>query len=116
MESPIMYTIRLNCVECYLEDKLLLRPLNKNANYDPPIEVIASTIESFSEQPLLDALKEMYVLVDGRSMGTQDFGWLKQRLVDAALTLLDYEKHIMLLVGQDMQASFEGQSGNVFKK
>ena len=103
-------------MECYLEDKLLLRPLNKKANYDPTIEVKASTIESFSEQPLLDAIKEMYVLVDGRSVDTKDFGWLKQRLVDAALTLLDYEKHIMLLVGEDMQASFEGQSGNIFKK
>src|SRR5271155_5278710 len=103
-------------MECYLEDYLLLRPLNKKGNYDPTIEVIASTIESFSEQPLLDKIKEMYVLIDGRSVDTKDFGWLKQRLVDAALTLLDYEKHIMLLVGENLQASFEGQTGNIFKK
>ena len=116
LQTPINYRLFVSLMECYLEDYLLLRPLNKKGNYDPKIEIKSSTIESFSEQPLLDALKEMYVLVDGRTMGKEDFGWLKQRLVDAALTLLDYEKHIMLLVGEDMQASFEGQSGNVFKK
>ena len=90
--------------------------MNKKVVYDPPIEVKESSVHTFSQQDLLDKVKQMYVAADGRSVDQEDINWLKQRLVDAALTQLGYDRHVILFVGQDMQGSFDGRGGsNVYQ-
>lgn len=75
---------------------------------DPDVIVVASSpSKSYSEEKLIKKLKEMYAVTKGVAEANNQPEWLYQRLVDAAFTELDYEKHMLVMVGENVEPSWQ---------
>ena len=66
-----------------------------------------STAKSYSEEQLIANIKEMYAVASAIAWATNQTQWLYQRLVDAALTLLTYDQHMLVMVGESFEHSWQ---------
>lgn len=48
----------------------------------------------------------MYELVNGVAFANNQIDWLYQRLVDAALTQLKYDQHMLIMIGEQFDQSW----------
>ena len=93
-----------------LEDPLLPKPMKKHLTPPPPpdIEIKGTTMKNFPQDKLLDSVKAIYALAkeiaDGD--GETNVNYLKQRLVEAALTQLNDDNHMIVMAGENVHASF----------
>ncbi len=79
----------------------------KRASAPPPPQIIVyeSTVSNYSEIAMQEAIQKIYAMAD--EMGGDDPKFMKQRIVDALLTQLNFNNHMILLVGQDLQPSWK---------
>lgn len=101
-----------------IDDKLLPKiPKKRIDPVDPPIEVKESTLKSFSEEKLMSEVKKIYSMAKDIMEGNPDsLEFIKQRLVDAALGQLNYDNHMVVMVGTDMQTSWAGRGNSRMKR
>ena len=72
----------------------------------PEVEVQGTTMKDFPKDKLLEEVKAIYSKAKDVVGEDGDKSYLKQRIVEAALKLLDEDKHVVLMVGEDIHASF----------
>ena len=93
-----------------LEDPLLPKPMKKHLTPPPPpnVEIQGTTMKNFPQDKLLDSVKAIYAIAKEIADGENEtnINYLKQRLVEAALTQLNDENHMIVIAGENMQASF----------
>lgn len=95
----------------FKEDKLLIKTKDGSNWLDQPkrpveVQLLESTGRSYSEQKLIEKVKEMYELVNGVAFANNETDWFYQRLVDAALTQLKYDQHMLIMVGDAFDQSW----------
>lgn len=72
----------------------------------PKIDIQGTTMKDFPQDKLLESVKEMYSMAKDIADDGNNVDYLKQRLVDAALTQLKDDNHMIVLAGENMHASF----------
>ena len=96
-----------------LEDKLLIAS-DKNwlAQPQQPVDVqmLESTGKSYSEDEMIAKVKETYAVANAIAGATNQTEWLYQRLVDAVLTQLTYDQHMLVMVGDAFEQSWDKMS------
>lgn len=81
---------------------------------DPDVAVVdSSSSKSYSEEKLVAKVKEMYAVTKDVAEATNQPEWMYQRLVDAALTELDYDKHMLVMVGENVEPSWQKAPVNI---
>ena len=90
-----------------IEDKLVPKFPKKRASAPPPpeITVYESTVSNYSEIAMHEAIQKIYAKTN--DIGGDDPKFMKQRIVDALLTQLNDNNHMILMVGEDMQPSWK---------
>ena len=81
---------------------------------DTTVSVVGSSpSKSYSEEKLIAKVKQMYAVTKDVAEANNQPEWLYQRLVDAALTELDYEKHMLVMVGENVEPSWQKAPINI---
>ena len=69
--------------------------------------MLESTGRSYSENEMLAKVKETYAVANAIAGATNQTEWLYQRLVDAVLTQLTYDQHMLVMVGDAFEQSWD---------
>jgi len=100
----------------YIEDKLVPKLPKKRASPppEPTITVQESTVSNYSEVGMQEAIKKVYALAN--EIGGENTKYIKQRLVDALLTQLDDNNHMIMFVGENLQPSWKEAAGGAGRR
>lgn len=98
------------CFLLFLEDKLVIAS-DKNWLNQPQqpidIQMIEASGISYNEDAMIEKVKEIYSVTKNIAVATNNTQWLYQRIVDAVLTQLNYDQHMLVMVGDSFERSWD---------
>lgn len=77
------------------------------------IEILESSGKSYSEEQMIQKVREMYAIAKEVAEANNQPEWLYQRLVDAVLTQLKHDVHMLVFVGENHEQSWQKAPVNI---